>query len=297
VSSPLEPSGASALITVSPASMPSVARFRRRGDDPGWFVLADPAGRHSAIGRPDRTVDFEPAIRTIIFLVSIVGFGLWAARGESSTPEALLYFLLGGSVGALAAGVVTAVTSGLPHTWHRSGDKGLRLRVRPTEERAWRLCEIVAALAETQSWTDRTIDPQRRAPAILWSAVGRSLEVERQYLDAQRALGHPSLQALGQESLARVERERESLDAVEANLRTVLSTALDVDQQRARLAQERRRWAEERELRGRMAGSHGSPIGPAESDRQADLSAGLAAETATIAELLAASDALLLELE
>jgi DNA-binding MarR family transcriptional regulator len=47
------------------------------------------------------------------------------------------------------------------------------------------------------SWTDQTVDPQRRAPAILWAAVGRSLAVERQYLDAQRALGHESLHDLG----------------------------------------------------------------------------------------------------
>ena len=39
-----------------------------------------------------------------------------------------------------------------------------------------------------------------------------------------------------------------------------------------------------------------SAVGRAESDRQADLSAGLAAEAAAIAELLAASDALLHEL-
>ena len=294
--SSLEPSGASAVIRTSPVSMPSLARFRRWVDDAGWYVLVDPAGRYPAIGRAERTLDFGPAIRTVVFLICILGCGAWAARDVANVPEALLYFLLGGSVGALAGGAVAALATGLPHTWHRSTDDGPRLRVRPAEERAWRLCETVAALAETSSWADRTVDPKRRAPAILWSAVGRSLEVERQYLDAQRAMDHESLQALGRETLARVERERESLDEVEVNLRKVLATALEIDRERARLAQERQKWAEERELRSRMAGSYGSAVGRAESDRQADLSAGLAAEAAAIAELLAASDALLHEL-
>jgi hypothetical protein len=276
--------------------MPSLARFRRWVDDAGWYVLVDPAGRYPAIGRAERTLDFGPAIRTVVFLICILGCGAWAARDVANVPEALLYFLLGGSVGALAGAAVAALATGLPHTWHRSTDDGPRLRVRPSEERAWRLCETVAALAETSSWADRTVDPKRRAPAILWSAVGRSLEVERQYLDAQRALDHESLQALGRETLARVERERESLDEVEVNLRKVLAAALEIDRERARLALERQKWAEERELRGRMAGSYGSAVGRAESDWQADLSAGLAAEAAAIAELLAASDALLHEL-
>ena len=83
MSSPLEPSGASALIrTMSSASMPSVAKFRRWGDDRGWYVVVDPAGRHSAIGRPDRSVDFEPAIRTMIFLVCIVGIRALGRAGQ-----------------------------------------------------------------------------------------------------------------------------------------------------------------------------------------------------------------------
>ena len=180
-------------------------------------------------------------------------------------------------------------------TWRRA-DERPRLRVAPTNERAWRLCETVAGIATTHSWTDRTVDPQRRAPAILWEAVGRSLAVERQYLDAERALGHESLHDLGRETLARVERERESLDAIELNLRRVLATAQDIDRQRERRAREREKRAEERELRTRMAGSFGSAVEPTESDQHADVSAGMAAEAEAIAELLAASDALLNEL-
>jgi len=277
--------------------MPSLARFQRRGADRGWYVVADPASRYPAQGRAERTVDLGPAIRGLIFLVSIVGCGLWAARDSASTPEALLFFLLGGCGGAVVAGVLAALANGLPHTWHRSAKDGPRLRVLPADDRAWRLCETVAGLADTSSWTDRTVDPARRAPAILWSAVGRSLAVERQYVDAERALDHESLQDLGRETLARVERERESLDAVERNLRAVLATALDIDRQRAQRARERQKRAEERELRNRMAGSIGSVVEPTESDPHADASAGLAAEAEAIAELLAASDALLEDLD
>jgi hypothetical protein len=294
-----EPSGPAGLIrTTSVEQLPSLARFQRLGDPGGgWYVLVDPAGRHTALGRAERSIDFGPLIRTVIFVACIVGCGLWAARDRTVTPVTLLFFLLGGSGGALLGGLVVSLVKGLPHTWHRFPDDGPRLRVLPSDERAWRLCETVAALAATSSWTDRTVDPRRRAPAILWAAAGRSLEVERQYQDAQRALDHESLQDLGRETLARVQRERESLDAVEANLSAVLATARGIDGRRAELEQMRRKRAAERELRSRMAGSHASLADIADSDRQADLSAGLAAEAGAIADLLAASDALLHDLD
>jgi hypothetical protein len=209
---------------------------------------------------------------------------------------ALLFFLLGGSGGAVIGGALSALVTRLPVTWRRA-DERPRLRVTAADERAWRLCETVACLAATNSWTDRTVDPRRRAPAILWAAVGRSLAVERQYLDAERALDHESLHDLGRETLARVERERESLDAIELNLRRVLTTAQDIDRQRERRAKEQEKRAEERQLRTRMASSVGSAVETTQSDQHADVSAGMAAEAEAIAELLAASDALLHDLD
>jgi uncharacterized protein YmfQ (DUF2313 family) len=132
---------------------------------------------------------------------------------------------------------------------------------------------------------------------ILWEAVRRSLAVERQYLDAQRALDHESLHDLGRQTLARVERERESLDAIELNLRKVLATAQDLDRQREHRAKQREKRAEERELRTRMAETFGPAVEPTESDQHADVSAGMAAEAEAIAELLAASDMLLHDLD
>ena len=297
MSSPPAFPGSPTLIQTSPTSMPSLAKFQHHDADPGWYILDDPAGRYPAQARSERAFDFGPAIRSVIFLICIIGCGLWAAHDKLSTPVvALLFFLLGGCGGVVLGGALSALVTHLPVTWRRA-DERPRLRVGPADERAWRLCETVAVLAATNSWTDKTVDPQRRAPAILWAAVGRSLAVERQYLDAQRALGHESLHDLGRETLARVERERESLDAIELNLRTVLATAQDIDRQRERRAREREKRAEERELRTRMAGNLGSAVEPTESDQHADVSAGMAAEAEAIAELLAASDMLLHDLD
>jgi hypothetical protein len=276
--------------------MPSLAKFQRRDADRGWYILADPAGRYAAQARSERTFDFGPAIRSVIFLICIIGCGAWAAHDKVGTPVALLFFLLGGCGGVVIGGALSALVTHLPVTWPRA-DERPRLRVAPADERAWRLCETVAGLAATNSWTNQTVDPQRRAPAILWEAVGRSLAVERQYLDAQRALDHESLHDLGRDTLARVERERESLDAIELNLRRVLARAQDIDRQRQRRARERQKRAEERELRTRMAGSFGSAVEPSELDQHADVSAGMAAEAEAIAELLAASDVLLHDLD
>jgi len=296
VPSPHKSPGSPELIQTSTASMPSLAKFQRADADRGWYVLADPAGRYPAQATAERTVDFAPAIRSVIFLVCILGLGVWTAQDRASAPEALLFFLLGGCGGVVVGGALSALVTRLPVTWRRA-DERPRVRVTPGDEQAWRLCETVAGLAATHSWTDRTVDPQRRAPAILWKAVERSLAVERQRLDAQRALDHESLHDLGREALARVQRERESLDAIERNLRTVLATAQDIDRQRERRAKELAKRAEERELRTRMAGSLASAVEPAESDHHADVSAGMAAEATAIAELLAASDMLLHDLD
>jgi hypothetical protein len=84
-----------------------------------------------------------------------------------------------------------------------------------------RLCETVAGLAATNSWTDQTVDPQRRAPAILWKAVVRTLAVERQHLDAQIALGHEFLQTWAK-TLARPWQTRRPINLRSNPLRLVV---------------------------------------------------------------------------
>jgi hypothetical protein len=127
------------------------------------------------------------------------------------------------------------------------------------------------------------------------------LTVDRQYVDARRALEHASLVDLAQETLVKVARERESLDAVEANLQKVLRTATDIDRRRVqvehekKLAQERKR--EEQELRGRLSDGRSSISELHVSDSEADRSAGVAVEAEIISQLLVESDRMLREFD
>jgi hypothetical protein len=279
--------------------MPSLTRVGGHGPGVGSFELTDPAAR---VPRGDGRAVSRRIGRAVVGLIpvaTVIGCGLWAASTASTLLTGLLLLLLGGAVGALVAGMLAVALSNLPgpRTLRRSDDRRTRLLVRPPDERAWRLCEIGSALAESAAWADRTVDPSRRVPAILFSAVGRSLVVDRQYQDAQRALAHESLADLARDTLAGVAEERAALDAVEENLRAVLATATGIDMRRERLAQERRAAQEERALRARLTGRTAAVSDPIESQLQADSSAGLAAEAAAVSQLLAESDALLHDLD
>lgn len=285
-------------------SMPSLAWFAGTGAGTGWYVITEPGGRADRIvDVPVRSDRFRNVVVGVVSLGTVVGCALWAASHAGSLLGALLLLLLGGSVGALVGGMLAVLLRNLhvPTPGPRRDDGRKRRVVRPSDERAWRLCEIGAALAASQAWTDRTIDRERRVPAILWSAVDRSLVVDRRFRDAQRAAAHVSLEDLSRDALAQVAAERESLGAVEANLRAVLAAATGLDQLRSRLAQDRRsaqaRRQEEQELRNRLTGRHAISGSPVESHLHADSSAGLAAEAEVVADLLARSDAMLHDLE
>jgi hypothetical protein len=166
---------------------------------------------------------------------------------------------------------------------------------------AWRLCDLAWRTAQTESWSNRTVDPQRKLAAVVWSAVERITAIERQRSDARRALEHESLRALAEETLARIEREQRSLDAIESNVEKVFAAADRIDVARALAAREREvrelRLAEERELLGRLTGDpYGRPTGAQTSDHAADRSAGMAAEAEAVAGWLAESDRMLRDL-
>ena len=284
--------------------MPSLTHFGGNGNGSGWFVLTDPSpGRRRRRRRSLPSIGLRTIVVGILGLGSVLGSALWAASHAGSLLGGLLLALLGGSIGALVGGMLAVIFSHLPGPRIRGDrdDGSPRLVVRPVDERAWRLCQIGAALAESRSWADRTVDPTRRAPEILWSAVGRSLVVDRQYADAQRAAAHASLADLAQDTLARVAGERASLEAIEANLRAVLVAATGIDQRRAQLAADWRsaheRQREEQQLRARLTGQQAGRGNPVESHLQADSSAGLAAEAQVISELLAESDAMLRDMD
>lgn len=288
--------------------MPSLARFRGAGgpgSTGGWYVVTKPGGRADrGLDPPVRSDRVRNVLVGVLSMGTVVGCALWAASHAGSLLGGLLLLLLGGSVGALAGGMVAVLLGGLSLPAlgrRRDRDDRHRRVVRPADERAWRLCELGEALAASESWGDRTIDRDRRVPGILWSAVDRSLVVDRQFRDAERAVAHASLADLAQDTLARVAAERESLDAVEENLRAVLAAATRLDGLRARRALDRRsaqdREREERELRARLTGRAAATGRPVESYLQADSSAGLAAEAEVVAELLAESDAMLRDLD
>jgi hypothetical protein len=300
VSSPYESRRSPPPGAASVGSMPSLTRFGGDGPGVGSFGLTDPSAR---VPRGDGRTGSGRIGSVVVGLVPlgiVIGCGLWAANTASSLLTGLLLFLLGGSIGALAGGMLSVALGHLSiaRPPRRSAvDRRARLLVRPSDERAWRLCEIGFALAASAGWADRTVDPARRVPAILFSAVRRSLVVDRQYEDAQCALAHESLADLARDTLAGVAEERAALDAVEENLRAVLATATGIDLRRERIAQERRAAQEERALRARLTGRSAAVSDPIESHLQADSSAGLAAEAAAVSQLLAESDALLHDLD
>jgi hypothetical protein len=169
-------------------------------------------------------------------------------------------------------------------------------RVRPSDARAWRLCEIADALSKVEAWRDRTVDSDRRVPTILWAAIRRSLAVDQLDSDAERAATHPTLADLVHDMSVRVEDERAALDRVQLNLGKVLLAARSIDQHRmetARVLEEHReREQEAAELRKRLTRnlSMNSFNG---SDEEADQSAGAAIEADVVAGLLHDSDRIL----
>jgi hypothetical protein len=169
-------------------------------------------------------------------------------------------------------------------------------RVSPRNDQAWQMCETVYDLVQCRSWVDRTVDPQRRIPLLLWSAVRRSLEVEKQQDAVSRARSHPSLDDLAQEAAAKIERERAALSTVARNLRAIRDAARKVDRTRDERVQQQRaareKQQEERQLRSVLLGTSTS-ASPEHSESRADAAAGLAAEAETVAALLADTDRIL----
>ncbi|HSU08536.1 MAG TPA: hypothetical protein VLK57_04980 [Pseudonocardia sp.] len=157
---------------------------------------------------------------------------------------------------------------------------------------------FLGAIGRVHSWREGKVDSERRVASIVWSAVQRVVESDREYPDAVRALNHPNLRELAEGKIRRIEQERESLEIVEGNLRKVLDAARSIDAARARAAREREiaklRLAEERELRDRLTADERRLLADSDSlNQQADKSACLVAETEAIAGWLAESDRML----
>lgn len=197
-------------------------------------------------------------------------------------------------VGALPAVVVAGqretilrlATAALPRP------AGAAVRVEPSNTQAWELCAVSGRPAATGAWQEARIDRSRRVPELLWSAARRSVVLDAEQADVNRAQAHGSLHELARQTGDRIAGERAAIDAVLANLRGVLSAAQGLDQlARDRLDDARTR-QEEQELRNRMLRAH-DPLAQELLHERAEGSAGLAAESAEIARLTAEADRLL----
>lgn len=279
-------------------TMPSVARFRKVYSEDGFFLICDPGGDYRIVADGKVTRDRRDVAERVWALVTALICAIWAATNATSLGEIFAFFI-GGAMGGLILGCMIGVCiTEIAGVMHRESDQSNSRKITTDSHQAWRLCLTVAKLAQVKSWADGTVDPTGRAPSILWSAVGRSMALDCQYVDATKALKHTSLETLAKETLSKIDRERQSLNAIEANLNKVLTTAIGIDEQRVQIAAEKKlaeqRRREEQELRRRLAG-YDTVAAPQVSDTQADRSAGLAAETEVIADLLAESDRMLRE--
>lgn len=289
----------------SATGLPSVARFTGSDGASEWFVAIDPEADHTiladgTIGTRPRNLPRGPAALLVAAFATVCGIA-WTIYPGDATPGA---FLAGAVSGLLLGGLLLLVVNVLLDLASRSTNTKAGVRVsstvRPGHRRAWRLCEIAVAIANRPVWQDGTVDAERQVPAILWAAVDRAIVVEDRRCDAQRALEHESLGQLAREHLSSIDEESRALDAVEDNLNRVLGTATNIQQRREQIAREseveRRRLAEERELRRRLSGASIGD-GRMETDRQADRSAGLAAEASAVDELLADAERMLRDID
>ena len=168
--------------------------------------------------------------------------------------------------------------------------------VTPHNPLAWNLSETMFRIAATDAWSQKIVDPARRCVDIHWAALLRANELAEREADVARSSNFPSLADLARDAAAETSRERVALEAIATNLGDVLRAADRLDATRSASALEQTARAEheavERELRGRLLRTSNSPDSW-ESDTRADESAGLAAETMVIADLLVRMDTLL----
>lgn len=288
------------VLEVDPA-LPTLGRSRARLDTFAYYLLCQP-GRLAFKSDGGSKSSFTKAMTVGAGLIPVVCIAIFLMRLPGSGPMAWLALVIGGVLALLLLKLAQHMD-----TVRRRHRPGLFARVTPRNTLAWQMCEMVHDLVKCRSWVDRTVDPQRRIPVLLWAAVRRSLEVEEQRNAVARARSHPDLAELVREASARTARERAALHTVVKNLRAIRDAARQVDhtrdervrQQRAAREEQleeqrivREKQLEEQQLRSALVGTSAS-VAPELSEHRADAAAGLAAEAETIAALLADTDRLL----
>ena len=192
---------------------PEMATVGRNGNtysvcDPEGPYTIDPLTGHLAHSRQVSISAF------FAFAFAAVG-AIWAAAVTTSGWQWVpLHFVLGALAGFFVGAIASIPFVGAFWVYQsvvnrRRGRRGV-LETGDVGSRAWRLGDLAWQIARVDSWRDKTVDPERRVASIVWSAMSRALESDREYSDAVRALDHASLRELAEDKIRRVEQGRKS---------------------------------------------------------------------------------------
>lgn len=287
--------------------LPTLGWSSARPGDIDYYLLCQPG---DATIKPRAALPGAAGVRLVIVVVLITFIYTAVVALSQARPQsaggwvvAAIAAVIGGLLAAFFAVLAVGMVLKLIFALLKSVDERRALsrpelfaRVTPQNRQAWRLCEAVHGLVGCRSWKDKTVDPQRSAASMLWSAVQRSLLLEEEQAAVERARAHPSLDQLAHDAADKVDRERDALATVTGNLEAILAAASEIDRTRTVREQQQRHdreyQQEEQELLATLLDASTS-VDADRSEQRADVSSGLAAEAEVIAELFAKTDRIL----
>jgi alpha-D-ribose 1-methylphosphonate 5-triphosphate synthase subunit PhnG len=173
-----------------------------------------------------------PLRAALVLVASLAGAtGLPFLVGSGEFWPIVASILAGSAGGVLVAWVPAAMVERRTREdrWRRGGATVVHRVVRGTDVRAARLCGLADDIAETVSWRDGLIDPDRQVPATLWAAVERAARLSKleTLLRESEARGVPDCPS---ETLRRdVAALRAELARIEANLAEISGIAHELD--------------------------------------------------------------------
>lgn len=177
--------------------------------------------------------DSAPLRAALVLVASLAGATGLPFLVGSGEFWPIVASILAGSAGGVFVAWVPAATlerrTAREHRRPRGGSTVAYRVVRGTDVRAARLCGLADDIAETVSWRDGLIDPDRRVPATLWAAVERAARLSKleTRLRESEARGVPErLSETLRRDVAALQAE---LARVEANLSEIFDIAHNLD--------------------------------------------------------------------
>lgn len=155
----------------------------------------------------------------------------------------------------------------------------------------WRTCRDVDALTRTDVWQARSIDPERQIERLLWRAALRNEQNEVDRAVLVEAGSHDSLTDLVEKRRLELRAHEQAVEEIASNIYEILEAAQEVERARELREQETQRLADEQRLREQLLGTDVARLAREEQD--VVRSAGLVAQSQTIADLLKRSELLL----